>query len=73
MKKFINIHRPDDNVLIHFDKGKEVTLTGNLTYINKPLLYILAFTRFDKDDFEYNYDLFELARFHKLIDNLKNL
>lgn len=57
--------------LFSFDKGKEVTLTGNLTYINTPLLYTLAFTRFDEDGFEYNYDLFELARFPKLIETFK--
>ena len=49
------------------------TFTADLTYVNKPLLYHLAYTSCDRDGYEYPYNLFDLARDSSIIDKIINL
>ena len=49
------------------------TFSGELTYINKELLYYMAYTSYDEDGLEYPYNLFELARDPSIIEILGNL
>ena len=46
------------------------TFTAECTYVNKPLLYHLAYTSYDKDGYEYPYNLFDLARDPSIIDKI---
>lgn len=46
------------------------TFTLDCTYVNKPLLYRLAYTSYDKDGCEYPYNLFDLARDPSIIDKI---
>lgn len=49
------------------------TFTADCTYVNKSLLYHLAYTSYDEDGYEYPYNLFDLARDHSIIDKIANL
>ena len=46
------------------------TFTADLTYVNKPLLYHLAYTSYDKDGYEYSYNLYDLAQDPSIIDKI---
>lgn len=59
--------------MIHLDSDKEATFSSDITYINKPLLYYLAYTVVDSDGNEYPYDLFNLAKDPSIIDKITNL
>ena len=45
-----------------WDFNTEVTFTASSCYINKELLYRLAYTIFDLDGYEYDYTIFDLAK-----------
>lgn len=49
------------------------TFTADCTYVNKSLLYHLAYTSYDNDGYEYPYNLFDLARDPSIIDKIANL
>lgn len=59
--------------MIHLDSNKEAAFSGDITYINEPLLYYLAYTVVDSDGNEYPYDLFNLAKDPSIIDKITNL
>lgn len=40
----------------------EITFTATTCYINKDLLYKLAYTICDLDGYEYDYTIFDLAK-----------
>ena len=63
----------DSDKIISFNKGKEISIQATTNYINIPLLMYIAYTSWDKDGFEYPYNLFELARNPSIIDILGNL
>ena len=63
----------DFDKIINFNKGKEIFIQATTNYINIPLLMYIAYTSWDKDGFEYPYNLFELARNPSIIDILGNL
>lgn len=46
------------------------TFTADCTYVNKPLLYHLAYTSYDEDGYEYPYNLFDFARDPSIIDKV---
>ena len=46
------------------------SFTADCTYINKPLLYHLAYTSYDKDGYEYPYNLFDFAKDPSIIDKI---
>ena len=43
-------------------KNREVTFTASSCYINKELLYRLAFAIRDPDGYEYDYTIFDLTK-----------
>ena len=47
--------------------------SGELTYVNKELLYYMAYTSCDEDGYEYPYNLFDLAQDPSIIDKIANL
>jgi hypothetical protein len=49
------------------------TFSGELTYVNKELLYYMAYTSYDEDSYEYPYNLFDLAQDPSIIDKITNL
>ena len=49
------------------------TFSGELTYVNKELLYYMAYTSCDEDGYEYPYNLFDLAQDPSIIDKITNL
>ena len=49
------------------------TFSGELTYVNKELLYYMAYTSYDEDGYEYPYNLFDLAQDPLIIDKITNL
>lgn len=59
--------------MIRLDFNKSATLSVDIDYINKGLLYRLAYARIDSDGYEYMYDLFDLADDPSIIDKITNL
>jgi hypothetical protein len=55
------------------DFNKSATFSVDIDYINKGLLYRLAYARIDSDGYEYMYDLFDLAQDPSIIDKITNL
>ena len=49
------------------------TFSGELTCLNKELLYYMAYTSYDEDGYEYPYNLFDLAQDPSIIDKITNL
>ena len=47
---------------MHLDFNTEVTFSASSCYINKELLYRLAYAICDSDGYEYNYTIFDLAK-----------
>ena len=47
---------------MHLDFNAEATFTASLCYINKELLYKLAYTIYDSDGYEYDHTIFDLAK-----------
>ena len=47
---------------MRLDSNTEITFTASSCYINKELLYRLAYTIFDPDGYEYDYTIFDLAK-----------
>ena len=47
---------------MRWDSNVEATFTVNSCYINKELLYRLAYAICDPDGYEYNYTIFDLAK-----------
>ena len=58
---------------MNFESSKEVTSSSEITYINIPLLYEIAYTKIDEDGNVYAYDLLDLANNTSLFDFLKKL
>lgn len=52
---------------------RAITFSGELTYVNKELLYYMAYTSYDEDGYEYPYNLFDLAQDPSIIDKITNL
>ena len=63
----------DFDKIISFNKEKEISIQATTNYVNIPLLMYIVYTSWDKDGFEYPYNLFELARNPSIIDILGNL
>lgn len=59
--------------MIHLDFNKSATFSVDIDYINKGLLYRLAYARIDSDGYEYMYDLFDLVQDPLIIDKITNL
>lgn len=59
--------------MIRLDFNKSATLSVDIDYINKDLLYRLVYARIDSDGYEYMYDLFDLADDPSIIDKITNL
>ena len=59
--------------MLQFSSGRSMTLECTMDYVNKPLLYYLAYTSYDSEGYEYPYNLFDLARDPSIIDKLLNL
>ena len=49
---------------------RERTFTAELTYVNKELLYYMAYTSCDEDGYEYPYNLFDLAQDSSIIQKI---
>lgn len=47
---------------MHLDSDASITFTAKNCYINKELLYKLAYTIYDPDGYEYDYTIFDLAK-----------
>ena len=47
---------------MHLDFNTEVTFSASSCYINKELLYRLAYAICDSDGYEYDYTIFDLAK-----------
>lgn len=47
---------------MRWDFNDEATFTASLCYINKELLYKLAYTICDSDGYEYDHTIFDLAK-----------
>lgn len=63
----------DFDKIVSFNKEKEISIQVTTNYVNIPILMDIAYTSWDKDGFEYPYNLFELARNPSIIDILGNL
>ena len=48
--------------MIHLDSNTEITFTATNCYINKELLYKLAYIICDPDGYEYYYTIFDLEK-----------
>lgn len=59
--------------MLHFSSGRSMILECTMEYVNKPLLYHLAYTSYDNDSYEYPYNLFDLAQDPSIIDKITNL
>ena len=46
------------------------TFSGELTYVNKELLYYMAYTSYDEDGYEHPYNLFDLAQDPSIIQKI---
>lgn len=64
--------KPDSSQLkmLHFSSGRSMTLECTMEYVNKPLLYYLAYTSYDNDGYEYPYSLFNLAQDPSIIQKI---
>ena len=64
--------KPESNQLkmLQFSSGRSMTLECTMDYINKPLLYHLAYTSYDNEGYEYPYNLFDLARDPSILDKI---
>ena len=59
---------------MHLGSNIEATFTAITYYINKELLYKLAYTICDSDSYEYDYTIFDLAkRIDKIINFMYNI
>jgi hypothetical protein len=47
---------------MHLGSNASITFTASSCYINKELLYRLAYTIYDPDGYEYDYTIFDLAK-----------
>ena len=47
------------------------SLLVDVDYINKSLLYYMAYTSYDEDGYEYPYNLFDLAQDPSIIQKIK--
>lgn len=56
--------------MIHLDFNKSATLSVDIGYINKGLLYRLVYARIDSDGYEYMYDLYDLADSPSIIQKI---
>ena len=56
--------------MLHFSSGRSMIFECTMDYINKPLLYHLAYTSYDDEGYEYPYNLFDLARDPSIIDRI---
>ena len=67
--------KPDSSQfkMLHFSSGRSMTLECTMEYVNKPLIYYLAYTSCDEDGYEYPYNLFYLAQDPSIIDKITNL
>ena len=63
----------DSDKIISFNKEREISIQSTINYVNIPLLMYIAYTSWDKDGFEFLYNLFELERNPSIIDILGNL
>jgi hypothetical protein len=61
----------ESKTIVKFPRTR--TFSGELTYVNKELLYYMAYTSCDEDDYEYPYNLFDLAKDLSIIDKITNL
>ena len=48
--------------MMRLDSNASITFTATSCYINKELLYKLAYTICDPDGYEYDYTIFDLAK-----------
>ena len=48
--------------MMHLGSDGSITFTASNCYINKELLYKLAYTIFDPDGYEYDYTIFDLEK-----------
>ena len=46
----------------HLDSNASITFTATSCYINKELLYKLAYAIYDSDGYEYDYTIFDMVR-----------
>ena len=63
----------DQLKMLHFSSGRSMTFECTIDYINKPMLYHLAYTSYDDNGYEYPYNLFDLAKDPSIIDKITNL
>lgn len=63
--------KPDSSQLkmLQFSSGRSMTLECTMEYINKPLLYHLAYTSYN-NGYEYPYNLFDLAQDPSIIQKI---
>ena len=47
-----------------------ISFMADCTYVNKSLLYYLAYTSYDNDGYEYPYNLFDFAKDPSIIDKI---
>lgn len=59
--------------MIHLDSDGSFTFTVANCYINKELLYRMAYGCHDEDGLEYPYSIFDIARDPSIIDKITNL
>ena len=58
---------------MHLDSNAGATFTATSCYINKELLYRMAYGCYDEDGLEYPYNIFDLARGPSIIDKITKL
>ena len=56
--------------MLNFSSGRSMTLECTMKYVNKPLLYYLAYTSSDSSGYEYPYNLFNLAQDPSIIQKI---
>lgn len=59
--------------MMHLGSNDSITFTAKNCYINKELLYRMAYGCHDEDGLEYPYSIFDLARDPSIIDKITNL
>ena len=56
--------------MLHFSSGRSMILECTMDYVNKPLLYYLAYASCDDEGYEYPYNLFDLAQDPSIVQKI---
>ena len=56
--------------MVRLNSNASITFTASNCYINKELLYKIAYGCYDEDGLEYPYNIFDLARDPSIIQKI---